>query len=169
MENEKCDNNKYNEKELNENNFDNLHIFTFDELFTKCKVVDVYDGDTITIVFYYNNNPLKVKFRMAGYDTPEVKLYKTNPNGELHKKAGLFVKDKLKSKILNKTYWVKFSKEEKYGRSMGELYEIVDNKKFNGNEPCINTWVLNNKYGKIYNGGKKDIFTEEELNKILCS
>ncbi len=40
--------NNYHEEDLEKNNFNNLKIFSFDGLITKCKVVDVYDGDTIT-------------------------------------------------------------------------------------------------------------------------
>jgi endonuclease YncB( thermonuclease family) len=159
--------NKYHEKELEKNNFDDLDLFSFDGLVTKCKVVDIYDGDTVTIVFYYGNSPLKVKFRMLGYDTPEVKLHKSDINGELHKKAGLVVKEKLKAKILHKIFWVKFDKEEKYGRTMGELYEIYDVHKFTGEEKSINKWVIDNKYGKVYSGGKKEGFTQEELEHII--
>lgn len=159
--------NKYHEKELETTNFDNLELFTFNNLITKCKVVNVYDGDTVTIVFYYGNSPLKVKFRLYGFDTPEVKLYKSKENGELHKKAGLYVKDKLQDKILNKIFWVKFHEEEKYGRTMGELFEIADKDNFTGKEQSINNWIIDKKYGKVYGGGKKEEFTKEELEYIL--
>jgi endonuclease YncB( thermonuclease family) len=159
--------NNYHEKDLEKNNFDDLELFSFQGLVTKCKIVDVYDGDTITIVFYYNHSPIKIKIRMAGYDTPEVKNYKSNENGDLHKKAGLYVKEKLKNKILNKILWIKFDKEEKYGRTMGFLYEISDTNKLKENDVCINNWIIDNKYGKIYNGGKKEEFTKEELENII--
>jgi endonuclease YncB( thermonuclease family) len=158
--------NRYHEKELEKESFDDLKVFTLKGLVTKCKVVDIYDGDTVTLCFFENDRPIKRKFRMHGFDAPEVKPMKITPNYELHKQAGAIVRDKLKEKILNKILWVLFMEEEKYGRAMGNLYEIEDPDQFTGKELCINTWILENKWGKSYDGGKKDEFTSDELHAI---
>ena len=39
----------------------------------RAKVVDVYDGDTITIVIFNKGGVEKYKLRMYGYDSPEIK------------------------------------------------------------------------------------------------
>ena len=66
-------NDKYHTADLLNQSFSDLEKFTYAGLLTKAKVVDVYDGDTITIVFYHNGQPIKDSFRMLGYDSPEMK------------------------------------------------------------------------------------------------
>lgn len=156
---------KYHENELIKNSFTELSLFSLENLVTKCKVTDVYDGDTVTIVFYYDNKPMKVKLRMYGYDSPEVKPKKSIANYDLHKKAGEVARDKLKEKIEGKIMWVKFVEREKYGREMGFLFEDTNiNCDF---EKSINSWMIVNKLGKKYQGSKKDEFSDKELQHIL--
>lgn len=156
-------------KDLLKNSFDNLKKFTFEGIITKAKVTDVYDGDTITIVFYYHNIPIKDNFRMIGYDSPEIKPRKDIQNRNLHITAAKHVKEFLRNKLLNQIVWVKFSHEEKYGRLMGDIYMINPNSKnkFIGNEDCINQLMVGNGFGKQYGGGHKTEFTDIELNKII--
>lgn len=159
----------YHTADLHNNSFSELSKFTFNGLITKAKIIDVYDGDTVTLVFYYGNQPIKDSFRMYGYDSPEIKPPKTLPNRELHVKAGLYVKEYLKTQILNKIMWVKFCQEEKFGRLMGELYYINPNneQKFIGDEININNMMIQKGYGKLYHGEAKTGFTDDELNLIL--
>ena len=161
--------NKYHEKELKANSFNDLKLFTFEGTITKAKVVEVYDGDTCTIVLFNNNLPIKLKFRMHGYDSPEMKPRKDIENRSLHIQAAIIARDKLKEKVLNKIFWVCFVEEEKFGRAMGSLYEISDKNKFTGTEKCINTWMIDKRLGKPYQGAKKEEFTSNELNDILRS
>lgn len=159
----------YHTKDLENNTFEDLDFFTFDNITTKCKVVDIYDGDTVTLVFYYNNAPIKCKFRLYGFDAPEIKPTKNTDNRDKCIEAGKKVKKILEDKILNKIVWVKFCEEEKYGRAMGNIY-LIDDKhkdKMNGDELCINEWIVKNNYGKEYKGGKKSEFTKEELDDII--
>lgn len=142
--------------------FDDIPYFSFENIFTQCKVVNVYDGDTISIIFYYNDKPIKVHFRMFGYDCPEMKPNKTLANRDLHIKCANIAKEVLEKKILNKICWVKFCKEEKYGRTMGYIY--LDNNNLNNS---VNKWMIHNGYGKEYFGNKKEDFSENELNNII--
>lgn len=161
--------NIHHENELKENTFENLKLFTFGNRETKCKVVDVYDGDTVTIVFFHNNTPIKVKFRMLGYDSPELKPLKNIENRDLHMKAADSAKNKLKEKVLNKILWVVFGKGEKdkFGREIGELYEISNPRKRLDTDVCINTWMVDNGFGKKFTGKeKKKEFSLQELNYI---
>ena len=159
----------YHTKDLLKNSFDNLKKFTFEGIITKAKVIDVYDGDTVTIVFYFQDIPIKDTFRMIGYDSPEIKPRKDMQNRNLHITAAKYVKEFLKNKLLNQIVWVKFSQEEKYGRLMGNMYLINPNSKnkFIGNEDCINELMVVNGYGKQYGGGRKSEFTDIELNNII--
>ena len=158
------DSNNY-ENELKNNSYTDLKYFTLNEYVTKCKVVNVHDGDTISIVFYLNGVPMKTHFRMLGYDAPEIKPIKTIENYDLHKKAGIVVQQIIEKKLLGNIFWIKFCKEEKYGRTMGEIYELCDNA---DSEKSINKWMIDNKCGKKYDGGKKEIFNKEELEHIIA-
>ena len=73
--------------------------FTFEGRLVQALVTDIYDGDTVTIVFFNGNEPVKYSFRMLGYDAPEVKPKKITENYDLHKRAGQVARDKLQSEI----------------------------------------------------------------------
>ena len=161
--------NKYHENELKTNSFNDLKLFTFEGTITKGKVVEVYDGDTCTICIFHNGFPMKLKFRMHGYDSPEMKPRKDIENRTLHIQAATVARDKLKEKVLNKILWVSFVEEEKFGRTMGSLYEVSNKNKFQGTEKCINKWMIDSKLGKNYLGTKKSEFTVDELHDILSS
>ena len=164
-------NDSYHADDLLRHSFSNLQKFTYAGLITKAKVVDIYDGDTITIVFYHNGQPVKDSFRMFGYDAPEMKPRKNIENREIHIQAAQFVRQKLISQIGDKLIWVKFSEEEKYGRLMGEIFHISPKspEKFLGNEQNINSWMIAKGYGKPYQGGHKMEFTGQDLHLILAS
>jgi endonuclease YncB( thermonuclease family) len=156
--------NNYHENDLIENDFSELKKFTFGGIITKCKIVDIYDGDTVTIVFYYNDIPIKDSFRMYGYDSPEMKPSKTLTNRDLHINAAKKCKKILEDMILNKILWVKFLEEEKYGRLMGYLYF---KEPINDNIESINDYMIKNGLGKSYLGGQKSDFNVEEIKNIL--
>ena len=137
--------------------FSKIDIFTFSGLSINGVVTDVYDGDTLTFGFLYNNSPTKVKIRMEGYDSPEMKPLLSIDNRDLHIKCSHLAKDKLTSLIKNKIVNVKFDKTDKYGRQLAKLY--IDN-------ICINDIMIDKGYGKPYNGSKKSPFTKEDLLKI---
>jgi endonuclease YncB( thermonuclease family) len=153
---------QYHTNELVERNFDDVSKFTFNGMVTKAKVVDVYDGDTITIVFYFRDQVMKDSFRMYGYDAPEIKPLKSIDNRDHHIRAGKAVREYLKKLILGRIVWVKFCQEEKYGRLMGYIY---DDHPRDENE--INALMIRKGYGKPYQGGHKQEFTDEELLTIL--
>ena len=109
----------------------------------QCKVIDVYDGDTITIIFPFGGGHYKDKCRLFGIDTPEVRT----KNAE-EKAAGIRAKEWVKEKILNKVVSIEFKGKGKYGRLMGNIYE-------EGNDLSINMQLVENGMAYAYNGGKK--------------
>lgn len=86
-------------------------------------VVDVYDGDTITVNIdlgfgiIYN----KMKLRLADINAPEIK------GGDREK--GLITKNWLESKILNKKVTINTIKDskEKFGRYLAYIYVNQEN------------------------------------------
>jgi len=46
--------------------------FSFEGVFTICKVVDIYDADTVRVIFHHNNKIIKLKIRLSGCDASEM-------------------------------------------------------------------------------------------------
>ena len=102
----------------------------------KAKVIDVYDGDTVTAMvdlgFYHFQ---QMKFRLYGIDTPEIR-------GEGREK-GLVVRDIVRAMILDKEVTINSykDKQEKYGRYLANI--IIDG-------VDLNQWLVQNGHAKEY-------------------
>jgi len=57
----------------------NTEMFSLEGQYKLCKVVDVYDGDTIKVVFDLNGSLYRWTIRMIGYDSPEMRVSVNNP------------------------------------------------------------------------------------------
>ena len=129
---------------------DSVEMLSFKGIKTMCKVVSVYDGDTIKVVFPIIGSGSKKLYkwncRINGVDTPELRT-----NNQMEKKLGYFVRDKLREKILGKTVYIQCDTFDKYGRL---LVNIVIHKE------DISKWLLDNKYAFEYDGGKKKCWSE---------
>ena len=133
-------------------------------------VESVYDGDTITILMpikmhifnmissnsidqnsdsnksnnvYFN----KIKLRLYGIDTPEIKPNKNLTDRDEHIKKAYEAKDFLSKQILNKIIKVKFLKNDKYGRPLAQIYY---------QDILINNLMIEKGFAKSYDGGTKD-------------
>jgi micrococcal nuclease len=134
--------NKFTKKSIEYHNLNNKKFL--------CKVVDIYDGDTCTIILKNNGQFQKYKVRMNGYDSPEMKPLKNIKNRDKIIKNAQAAKLALSNIILNKIVTIKCGKWDKYGRLLGTIY-IKENR----NNININQWMIKNNYGYVYNGGKK--------------
>ena len=120
---------------------DSLYIY-------KAYVTDVYDGDTVTCIIDcgFNLGIQKTKIRLYGINTPELR-------GE-DRDIGIFVRDELRKKILNKHIFLKTIKDKKgkYGRFLGKIYikNTDENNKESIDYLCINDWLLENNYAVVY-------------------
>lgn len=103
---------------------ENTSFYRFDNKKYYCKVIDVYDGDTITIAIKLNKKIFKHKVRMYGYDTPELKPRKDNPNRNQIIKNAKYTKQKLEELILNKIVVIRIEGPtwDKYGRLLGTIF-----------------------------------------------
>lgn len=130
-------------------------MFSFEGRECLGKVVDVYDGDTVKIVFPLSEKEPERLYRwncrLINVDTPEIRT--KNLKEKAYAKV---VRNKLREKILNKLVYVKCLDFDKYGRL---LVEIFDNEKC---EECINNWLILNEYAKKYDGGTKSKWFVEE-------
>lgn len=123
--------------------------FTFNGYKTLAKCVEIYDGDTIRIKFFYNNILIQKKIRLYGFDSPELKPSKKNRSIESindEKKSAIVARDKLKELIGDDLITVEFLKDDKYGRPLTKIYK--DDKE-------LNKIMIETNNGYVYNGGKK--------------
>jgi micrococcal nuclease len=131
-------NNKIKWDDINEKSCEMLS-FKGDEV--ECKVVSVYDGDTIKVVFPLGGHMYKWNCRISGVDTPELRT-----RCKLEKQKGYEVRDKLREKILGKVIKIKCDDFDKYGRLL--ITPIVG-------EENICEWLVKNEYAFEYDGGTK--------------
>ena len=117
-----------------------VEAFTLEGVKIPGKVVKVYDGDTVHIVFPVFGKMYKWNCRISRIDTPELRT-----KNEKEKKYGYMVKDILLKRILNKVVNVECGDFDKYGRL---LVEINDGEN-------ISDWLISNKYAFAYDGGTK--------------
>ena len=130
-----------------------VKIFSYEGRKCEGKVVSVYDGDTVKIVFPLTDKEperlYKWNCRLINIDTPEIRTR------NLREKAyGKKVRDYLRKKILNKIVTVSCKDFDKYGRLLVEIFYEDEN---------INNWLIDNGYAKVYDGGTKHKwFAEDE-------
>ena len=127
---------------------DKTPLFSLKEETKKAKVVSVYDGDTVKIVFPLLDTVYKWNCRISGVDTPELRT-----KDKAEKKYGYEVRDKLREKILDKVVTVKCGEFDKYGRLLVDIY-------CEGEDCSISEWLIENKYAFAYDGGKKQSWSE---------
>jgi len=128
---------------------DNTQEFSFENQRIVAKVVSVYDGDTIKVVFPLHETLYKWNCRLTGVDTPEIRT-----RCDIEKQYGYKVRDCLREKILNKIVTLKCGEFDKYGRLLIEIEsdEIAD---------CtVNQWLINSDYAFAYDGGTKKSWKE---------
>ena len=125
---------------------ENIEEFSLKGLHTICKVVDVYDGDTMKIVFYYKDELFKWTIRLYGINTPELRPSLKIQNREeiiqRAKEARDFVIAKCEE-VENMVYFQCIG-TGKYGRLLGNIYLDKDY------TVSINSLLLKNNYAIEY-------------------
>jgi endonuclease YncB( thermonuclease family) len=125
-----------------ENQTEDVPMFSLNGYVTDAKVVRVYDGDTIHVVFHYFGKFYKWIGRIAHVDTPELRTKNLD-----EKKKGYEVRDKLRELILGKVVKLTCQEFDKYGRLLLDI-QIGDIK--------VDEWLISNGYAKKYEGGTKE-------------
>jgi endonuclease YncB( thermonuclease family) len=112
----------------------------------RAKCVKVYDGDTITCVFFLPgfDKPYKFSCRCNGYNSAEIKT--SDPD---EKAKAIAARDFLSAEILNKIVTLTLGDYDKYGRILVEV-------SYNGKN--INSEMIKNGYGVKYNGKGPKLF-----------
>jgi endonuclease YncB( thermonuclease family) len=138
-------------------------IFTLNGIKTYARLVDVYDGDTVTCVFpILGDNYYKFNIRLNGIDTAEIKSEnKLKALEARHKileylcKNYTLKEDCSRSDIQNFLkqntiiVWIKCYNFDKYGRILGDIYNDKDTKE------SISDMLLQVNLAYKYNGGAK--------------
>lgn len=126
-------------------------LFTLDKEVHRAKVLSVYDGDTITVCFFYNNKYRKFHVRMYGYDCSEMKPSKTIPEDKRQeiKKSAIAAKKRLTELIGGKIIYLYCGEFDKYGRLLGRVKLTEQDDKY------INDIMIEEGLGYSYLGGTK--------------
>lgn len=117
-------------------------FFSFEGLDIEANVVDVYDGDTITVSFptlYYpvqSEKVFKYKCRLYGINTPEIR------NKDLEqKRKGIIARDALRQMIMNERVILKCRKFDCFGRILvNVIHGNVD----------VNEWMLEQGHARVF-------------------
>jgi endonuclease YncB( thermonuclease family) len=122
--------------------------FNLENCLKICKIVDVYDGDTVRGVFEHNGVYNKWTIRMYGYDSPEMRPSRKLENRLEIKKNAIISRDFLKTLVLDKIVGLECLSFDKYGRVLANIYiDSIDE--------SINDYMITNGYGYAYFGGTK--------------
>ena len=132
-----------------------IEYFSLDGYETMAKVVKVYDGDTVHVVFKYFDKYFKWNCRILHVDTPELRTKDAE-----EKKRGYECRDKLSALIMDKVVSLKCSKFDKYGRLLVEI--TVPETGIKIHEYLISEGLANKYEGKTK---EKWDFSEDEPEK----
>lgn len=119
-----------------------IPFFTLKGHSCRAKVVHVYDGDTVHLVFEYFGHLFKWHARIAHVDTPELRTKNLE-----EKKLGYETRDKLIELINGKVVDVLCLDFDKYGRVLVEIT-------YNGVR--VDQWLIDNGLAKSYEGKTKE-------------
>lgn len=143
----------------------NIPRHTYSGQFKYCRLSNIYDGDTADIYFYDGLNIIRSPFRFYGFDSAEMKPRVLISNREEVKHQAIADKNYLTSLVENKKLVVRFMENEKYGRMMGEVWRITNEKipsELLSTHPelidsnNIAKLMIVSGHGKPYYGGKKE-------------
>lgn len=128
---------------------ENTEYMTFKGQEFEAKIVHIYDGDTMHVVFHALGDYYRWNCRVMGVDTPELRTKNLK-----EKEMGYKVRDILKSHLLNQIVRIKCDEFDKYGRLLIDVYvpDHMDNPK---KSQMLSTWLIEHKYAYAYGGGTK--------------
>ena len=165
--------------------YDNTPRFRLDDT-CPCKILDCYDGDTVTVAVIVHGHLAKFTVRLIGIDTPERRPKKRGcPElASLEKQAALRVRARLlhlllpeecpielrgmkKRKEVRRTcgesrrvVYLVFKDFDKYGRVLGSLRVTEDG-------PTVNEVLVQEGWARPYDGGARLPWTRTELERMI--
>ena len=122
----------------------NTKPFAFDGMQVCAKIIDVYDGDTVTAAFdTLGAGIYSHKIRMLGIDTPEIRTKNIK-----EKEMGLKAREYLKELLINKIVTLHIKSADKYGRILATI--------FTNDNTNVNEHMISMGHGRTYDGGKRE-------------
>lgn len=142
---------EYIERELQDLNQapSKLDLFSMKGQLIVAKPYSVYDGDTANFIFKFNDHFARYRFRMIGYNTPEIR----SPDPK-EKERAIKARDYLANRINGKKCLLYLGDFDKYGRPLCDIYLIEDENNLNPETifNChINSEMIAKGYGVPYN------------------
>lgn len=113
------------------------------------KIVYIYDGDTMHVVFKAFGDYYRWNCRVQGVDTPELRT-----KNEAEKAMGYKVRDVLRSLLQDQIVRIKCFEFDKYGRLLIDVY-LLDDMPNSTNVSFLSEWLIQEKYAYSYDGGTK--------------
>lgn len=113
------------------------------------KVVYIYDGDTMHVVFKEFGQLFRWNCRIMNVDTPEIRTKNLK-----EKELGYVVRDRLREMFQDKIVLIETYNFDKYGRLLIDVLFHEDDDK---NKPLIklSDWLIENNFAYQYGGGTK--------------
>ena len=136
--------------ELSTKTKQNTDHMSFENKVYYAKIVHIYDGDTMHVVFKEFGSFYRWTCRIVGVDTPELRT-----RNEHEKKLGYKVRDALREKLLDKIVKIKCEKFDKYGRLLIDVYIPNEMKREDAETGMLSEWLIDSQYAYEYDGGTK--------------
>jgi endonuclease YncB( thermonuclease family) len=132
-----------------------IPVFSFAGRVVTCRVVDVYDGDTCTVIFEHGAEMIKYKVRCMGYDCAEIKPKLNNPNREEEIRLAKLAKARFIELLgPDRLVLLKCLEFDKYGRILGYFYPLGSD--VTSVDASLNVTMIREGHGRPYEGGTKD-------------
>lgn len=140
---------------LSKATFERTPTYTLAGVRTRCKVLRVYDGDTLYVAIQIHGSVWKYKVRMLGYDSPEMKPLLSAPNRAGEIVAAHAAKHYLEQLLARKTVEAEFHGYCKFGRPLVNLYARRPGWICPPPFELVNKQMVESGHGVPYTGGKK--------------
>ena len=147
-------------EELGNKTKENTEYMTLENNEYTAKIVYIYDGDTMHVVFKEFGQYFRWNCRISGVDTPELRT-----KNEKEKVLGYKVRDVLREKFMDKIVKIKCGEFDKYGRLLIDVYVPDEIKNPEQETQMLSSWLIENKYAYAYDGGTKKSWDDVEFVK----
>ena len=143
----------YQDTDLSGYTSENTPWLSLESQIVKCKVIDVYDGDTITVILPWNGSVFKKKCRLTGIDCAEIRTKDLR-----EKSCGYDAKQFLSNLLKQEEFWIECGDWDKFGRL---LITIFSNREDVGKfQKSINQQMIDSNHAYKYDGKAKSAFKD---------
>ena len=153
---------------------DSVPIFNLDGFKGYARITSIYDGDTFKACVLKHDRVLKFKFRLLGYDSPEMKPKLGIPYRQEHINAAVEARELLKELVcfdndithkiwnpclcktkINGFVYIECDKNDKYGRTLVTVY------KHKNDSQSVNQQMIDSGKVNVYDGREKQDFNRQ--------